>query len=160
MLPRRRIERDRSGEIRLRLRRAERALVRALITDVRARLEADTDDAALRRLFPPAYGDDEEAESEYRSLVHDELLDGRLRALRVVEETLGANRLSEDEAEAWLRALNDLRLVLGTRLDVSEETYTADFDPRDRDLVVFAYLSWLQEQLVEVVAAGALDAAE
>ena len=160
MLPRRRIERDRRGEIRLRLRRAERALVRALVADVRGRLEGDPDNAALRRLFPPAYADDDEAEGEYRRLVYDELLDGRLRALRVVEETLGANRLSEDEAETWMRALNDIRLVLGTRLDVNEETYTADFDPRDRELVVFAYLSWLQEQLVEVVAAPATDGGE
>ena len=160
MLPRRRIERGGSGEIRLRLRRSERALVRALVADVRARLEADADDAALRRLFPPAYGDDEQSEREYRRLVRDDLLDGRLRALRVVDETVGASRLSEDEAEAWLRALNDIRLVLGTLLDVTEETYTADFDPRDRELVVFAYLSWLQEQLVEVVAAGAVERSE
>ena len=149
--------RKRDGSIELLLGEGERAVLRDVFGQLRDALLADTDDPLLARLFPPAYADDDEAEGEYRRLVYDELLDGRLRALRVVEETLGANRLSEDEAATWMRAPNDIRLVLGTRLDVNEETYTADFDPRDRELVVFAYLSWLQEQLVEVVAAPATD---
>jgi hypothetical protein len=151
----RRIERTRSGEIRLRLAREERALVRAVIDGVRSRLDADPDDDALRRLFPPAYADDAEAEGEYRRLVHDELLEGRHQALRLVEETLDRDALSEEEAEAWLGALNDVRLVLGTLLDVTEDTYAMrldENDPRDRELAVFAYLSWLQEQLVEALA--------
>jgi hypothetical protein len=52
--------------------------------------------------------------------------------------------------------LNDLRLVLGTRLDVTEEM-DFDLDPSDpsaAELAVYAYLSWLQEQLVEALAAG------
>ncbi len=155
MFPPRRIERARSGEIRLRLAREERALVRAVVDGVRSRLDADPDDDALRRLFPPAYADDAEAEGEYRRLMHEELLDGRRRALRLVEETLDRDRLSEEEAEAWLGALNDVRLVLGTLLDVTEDTYAMSLDendPRDRELAVFAYLSWLQEQLVEALA--------
>ena len=59
---------------------------------------------------------------------------------------------SRKEADAWLRALTDLRLVLGTRLEVTEDTYDRDIDPGDTaayELSVFAYLSWLQEQAVE-----------
>jgi hypothetical protein len=157
MFERRRIARTRSGEIRVRLASEERGLVRAVIESVRQRLDDDPDDAALRRLFPPAHADDAEAEREYRDLVHEGLLDGRRRALRLVEETLDRDRLSVEEAEAWLGALNDVRLVLGTLLDVTEETYAKELDensPRDRELAVFAYLSWLQEQLVEALAAG------
>ena len=63
--------------------------------------------------------------------------------------------LDADEADAWLRALNDLRLVLGTRIDVSEDLDYANVDlnePRGRDLAVYGYLTWLQEQLVEALA--------
>jgi hypothetical protein len=154
---RRQIERTRSGQIRIRLTHHERALVQAVVAGVRARLEADPDDDGLRRLFPPAYADDAEAEREYRNLVHDELLDGRRAALRLLEDTLERDRLAEDEAETWLRALNDVRLVLGTALDVTEETYALELDmdsPRDRELAVFAYLSWLEEQLVAALASG------
>jgi hypothetical protein len=152
---RRRIQRTGSGEIRLRLSGEERRLVRAVVGGVRARLDDDPDDGALRRLFPPAHADDAEAEREYRGLVHDELLEGRRRALQIVDETLDRDRLSEEEAETWLGALNDVRLVLGTLLDVTEDTYAMGLDendPRDRELAVFAYLSWLQEQLVDALA--------
>ena len=63
-------------------------------------------------------------------------------------------RSTADEADAWLRALNDLRLVLGTRLDVTEDLDYENLDlnePRGRDLAVYGYLSWLQEQLVEAL---------
>ena len=60
-----------------------------------------------------------------------------------------------EEAQAWLTALNDLRLVLGTRLDVSDESLLEDLaedDPRAPELALYAYLSWLQEQLVEALS--------
>jgi hypothetical protein len=50
-------------------------------------------------------------------------------------------------------ALNQLRLVLGTRLDVTEDVYETVIDPLDpdaSDLAVYLYLTWLQEQFVEV----------
>ena len=87
----------------------------------------------------------------------DELLSGRRRALETLEKTAAAKRLDDEEAQAWLTALNDLRLVLGTRLDVSEELSLAALSPRHpqfREYAVYAYLSWLQEQLIEALAAG------
>jgi hypothetical protein len=111
----------------------------------------------LVRLFPPAYGEDPEDEREYRRLTRVELLDGKREALRVFAATLEREELTAEELEVWLRVLNDLRLVLGTRLDVSEETYGRPFDPRDPDaheLAVYGYLSWLQEQAVEAASAG------
>jgi hypothetical protein len=152
----RRIVRTRKGDLRLRLPRAERDLLRNLRAELLALLETAPDDPSLRRLFPPAY-DDEADESEYRRLMRDELLSGRRRALDLLAETADSDRLSPDEAQSWLTALNDLRLVLGTRLDVSEEELLHELDPADPrtpELALYAYLSWLQEQLVEALSAG------
>jgi hypothetical protein len=152
------IERTRSGDYRLRLERTERVLLRMLHAELRSLLE-DPDDPDLRRLFPPAH-EDPEREAEYRGLVHDQLLDGRARALETLERTLDRDTLTADEADAWLRVLNDLRLILGTRLDVTEETMLMELDPNDpnaHQLAVYAYLSWLQEQLVAALGADMGD---
>jgi Domain of unknown function (DUF2017) len=155
----RRIERTREGDIRLRLPRAERDLLRELRTELGQLLDSAPDDPILRRLFPPAYDDDAD-ETDYRELMQDELVSGRRRALQVLADTADRDRLSADEAQAWLTALNDLRLVLGTRLDVREDTLLDGLDPRDPlapELALYAYLSWLQEQLVESIGAGLPD---
>jgi Domain of unknown function (DUF2017) len=154
MLERRRIERTGKGEIRLRLPRHERALLRSLPAELRRLLVEAPDDPSLERLFPPAY-DDAEDEAEYRRLMGDELTEGRRRALRVIEETLDQDRLTKEQAEAWLTALNDLRLMLGTRLGVTEDMLLERFrpdDPNAFELSLYAYLSWLQEQLVDALA--------
>jgi len=150
-----RVERTRRGEYRLRLPTEERELIGSLVAQLRQILE--TDDPDLRRLTPPAYQDDPEREREYRELVGDELSRGRSRALDVVEATADANRLDEDQMSAWLAAVNDLRLVLGTRLEVTEELYERGLpedDPRASTYAVYAYLGWLQEQIVESMAGG------
>lgn len=146
------IRRDVDGRVRLHLQPNEAALLRELLDELDGLLD-DPDDPALRRLFPPAHAD-RQSEEQYRSLVGDQLIAGRTKALVTVRDTLGRDRLDPDEADAWLRVLNDLRLVLGTRLDVSEEIdwEAVDLqDPRGRDLAVYGYLSWLQEQLVEAL---------
>jgi hypothetical protein len=151
LLPRQ-IGRDAGGRVRLQFREHEKAVLRELLAELEALLE-NPDDPALRRLFPPAYSD-RESEEQYRSLVRDQLVAGRSSALREVRDTLDSTVLSPEEADAWLRALNDARLVLGTRLDVTEDFDYTDIDlrePRGRDLAVYAYLSWLQEQLVEAL---------
>ena len=154
MLERRRIERTGKGDIRLRLPRDERALLRSLPAQLHRLLADAPDDPSLERLFPPAY-DDAEDEAEYRRLMGDELLEGRRRALRVLEETLDQDRLTKEQAEAWLTALNDLRLVLGTRLEVTEDMLLERLrpdDPNAFEISLYAYLSWLQEQLVDALA--------
>jgi hypothetical protein len=146
----RQIERDAAGGVRLHFREDEVLLLHELLAELEALLE-DPDDPAVRRLFPPAHSD-RESEEQYRSLVREQLVAGRSKALVTVRDTLGRETLNAEEAEAWLRALNDLRLVLGTRLDVTEDIDWEDIDlrrPRGRDLAAYAYLSWLQEQLVE-----------
>ena len=147
-------ERGEGGGVELRLSREERSLLAGVVAELRALLEGAPGDPSLRRLFPPAY-DEAEDESAYRDLMGGELLEGRLAALELVAQTLERERLSADEADAWLRALNDLRLVLGTRLDVREDTF-ADVlrrdDPRAPALAIYAYLSWMQEQLIEALS--------
>jgi len=151
----RRIRRERDGSIGLHLPAEEREVLRALPGQLRELL--GTDDPTLVRLFPPAYADDAEADDEYAGMMRGELLEGRLAALRIVEATVDAERLDEEQLHAWLDALESLRLVLGTQLDVTEETYAHDPDPADPlapALALYGYLSWLQEQAVEALSAG------
>ena len=151
----RRIQRDRKGGYRLRLPQEERALLATLPAQLREVLQ--TDDPALRRLFPPAYADDTEADDEYRRLMREELLEGKLAALRVVEESAYAEHLTAEDLEGWLGALESLRLYLGTQLDVTEATYAEELDPDDPSapaLALYGYLSWLQEQAVEALSAA------
>ena len=146
-------ERGEGGAVELRLSRDERSLLAGVVAELRALLDGAPGDPSLRRLFPPAYSDDERDE-QYRSLVRDQLVSGRAKSLATVRATLGEKTLTAKQADEWLRALNDLRLVLGTRLDVTEDLdYGAiDLDePRGRDLAVYGYLSWLQEQLVDAL---------
>ncbi|HSB39825.1 MAG TPA: DUF2017 family protein [Gaiellaceae bacterium] len=145
-----------NGEIELTLSRDERSLLAGLAAELRAQLDGDTRDPSLRRLFPPGY-EDEADERAYRELAGDSLLDGRRHALELLAETVDGERLSAEEADAWLRALNDMRLVLGTRLDVQEGAFAEDLRPDDPNapaLAVYGYLSWVQEQLVEALSRG------
>jgi hypothetical protein len=143
------LERADDGGVLLRLSPEEQSLLVGLASELRALLDGATGDPSLRRLFPPAY-DDEEDQRAYRELAGDELLDGRRAALELLASTAERKRLSAEEADAWLRALNDLRLVLGTRLDVQEGTLLDN--PETPELAIYGYLSWLQEQLVAVLS--------
>lgn len=150
-----RIKRTRKGDYQLRLPIEERDLLRSLPGQLRELL--GTDDPSLHRLFPPAYSDDaeHEHEDEYRRLMGDELEEHHRQALTVMEETIDAERLDEEQLVGWLGALNQLRLVLGTRLDVTEDMYEHELDPSDSRAPAFAlysYLGWLQEQAVSALA--------
>jgi hypothetical protein len=71
--------------------------------------------------------------------------------------TVDRSRLSEDELSSWLAAMNDLRLVLGVRLGVTEESEPTDYaaDPEtERSYALYAYLSYLVEEIVDALAAG------
>ena len=156
MIPGRRVRRSRKGGFDLRLPEPERQLVSSLVSQLRSVLTgADVaDDPGLRRLFPSAYADDAARDAEYREMVHDDLLAARLGALDVVEATVDATNVDEAQLLAWMGAINDLRLVLGTRLDVSEET-AFDADPDDPDapaLAVYQYLSFLLESIVDALS--------
>jgi hypothetical protein len=148
-----RLRRARDGSWQLRLPADERELLRTLPSQVRQLIAAGDD--STRRLFPPAYVDDPTAESEYRQMVGSSILASHTEALRIMESTIGAAMLDDEELNAWLGALNDLRLVLGTRLDVGEDfAPLPPGDPRAPAMATYAYLSMLQEQIVIALAAG------
>jgi hypothetical protein len=132
----------------------ERELLGELAAQLRELLLAD-EDPNLRRLYPTAHADDARLDREYQSLVHGSLVEGRLAALDVLESTIDAQILTEEQLGCWMGAVNDLRLVLGTRLDVSEDDH--DIDPESPDgpaLVVYSYLGWLLEEIVAAMSAG------
>jgi hypothetical protein len=116
----------------------------------------DGDDPMTRRLFPPAYPDADhtEEESEYRSLVDNALVDHHRRAFAVLAETARADTLSEGEFNAWLSSIGSMRLVIGTRLDVSEEMEVPDPDsPAAPEYALYELLGQLQYLMIEVLAA-------
>ena len=148
------VKRTRSGEYELRLSAEERDLLRGLAPRMQEVLTDDTD-PVLARLFPVAYPEDEERQAEYAVLVRGELLDSHLAALTILEETVDAERLDEERLLAWMRALNQVRLVLGVRLDVTEEGDERPADPTDPRAAAFAiydYLTWLQGEVIDALA--------
>ena len=104
-----------------------------------------------RRLYPTAYPDDPLRDADYADLVHDDLLRSRLEAADVVTATVGNDTLEPDELEQWMVVLNSLRLVLGTRLDISEAD---EFDPEAPDGAERSLLLWLGMLLEEAVEAS------
>ena len=152
---RERVRRTGQGTYRVRLPEPERDLLASLAEQLRELLTETTDDPTVRRLFPTAYNEDPERDREYQQLVRDELLEGRLAVLATLEATLAADELDEAELTAWLRALNDVRLVLGTRLDVSEDLRDVDADDPDAPAyAVYEYLGFLLTEVVDALSAG------
>ena len=152
---RHRIRRTRTGRYEINLPAPERTLLGNLADQLRELMSETTDEPSVRRLFPTAYHDDPERDREYQQLVRDELLERRLTALATLETTLEADELDEGQLGAWLSSLNDLRLVLGTRLDVSEGPIDVDADdPHAPAYAVYEYLGFLLSQVVDALTEG------
>ena len=151
MIGRRRFARDPDGRIRPGLDRTGRELLRSLPRQAQSLLEHD--DPSALRLFPVAYPDDEHAEAEYREMMGSQLLQRHQHALDTLAATVDAPTVDEDELRQWLGALEVLRLVLGTQLDVTEDmTELSPFDPQAQQLAVYQYLSILQGEIVDTLA--------
>jgi hypothetical protein len=123
------------------------------------------DDPVLARLLPDAYPDDPAAAGEFRRYTESGLRSGKVAAARTVLDTLpedgGRVRLSADQAAAWLRSLNDIRLALGVRLKVSEDReamleQAEQGSPQAAGLWIYDWLTLIQETLVEALAGYAL----
>ena len=153
-----RVKRTRGGGFLVRLTTSEREAIRGVPGMLRDLLRGeDPADPALQRLFPPAFVDDPERSAEFAHMVHDDLLAQRMAAVDTMERTIDADRLSEDEVAAWLAAINDVRLMLGVRLDVNEASTPLDFeddDERAASYAVYAFLSWLEEDIVAALMPG------
>ncbi|AWI29008.1 DUF2017 domain-containing protein [Streptomyces sp. ICN441] len=138
-------------------------------------------DPALARLFPDAYArpeaergadgaEDEElrelsaefrrfTENELRARKRDDVLAvvRSLDALTVTGEGGAVLKLTAEDSLHWLGALNDLRLTIGTRLQVTDDDETGDLyrlpdsDPRKPMVMAYLWLGALQETLVETL---------
>ena len=118
-------------------------------------------DPVLARLLPDAYQDDPEAAGEFRKYTESSLRESKKYFAQTLIETLppkgGRVKLSADQARDWLRALNDVRLMFGVRLEVTEdfETQYAALDPKDPRVAAFEVYGWLgafQDSLVRAIA--------
>jgi hypothetical protein len=102
-------------------------------------------DATVARLYPAAYPDDPLRELEFERMTADDLASGRLSALDRTRATLRARVLDPEDADAWLRTLNDIRLVIGGRLEVTEESVREDFAADEIAAETFEIYSLLGE---------------
>jgi Domain of unknown function (DUF2017) len=150
---------DKAGDrLRLRLERGEADVLRQLIDELLELLRsAEADDRVSQRLFPDAY-DSPEDTAAYNELVADQLRRDKIESLQGVREALGRGRvdvtLSREACERWLTALTDLRLALGTRLEITEQKMGADLDPQDPQapwLAALHWLGWVQESMLQAV---------
>ena len=118
------------------------------------------DDEVLLRLLPNAYADQVDA-SEFRRYTESTLRNKKqahAMAMRMYLKSAedGIIDLDHDGANAWLGAVNDIRLALGVRLNVQERTQDelellAPDDPLRGVYIVYGWLGWLQEGLIEAL---------
>ena len=176
----------RGGGVRAALAPAEASLLRSLVGQVIALVAPDgpprsqtddpldwdaleagmddpqiSDDPVLARLLPDGYRDDPDAAGEFRKYTESSLRSAKQQAAQEMLDTLpeagGKIQLTHDQAHAWLKALNDVRLALGVRLNVTEEfeeqwgRLRTD-DPQWAAYEVYAWLGAVQESLVQALA--------
>ena len=113
-----------------------------------------SDDPALARLFPDGYSDDEHASADFRRFTEQDLRAQKQAALATVQGTLsgwsGKTTITSQQAQDWLKAINDLRLVLGTRLEITAEVET-DFEADEPGIHLYNYLTYLQGTLIDAL---------
>ncbi|MBI4932353.1 MAG: DUF2017 family protein [Actinobacteria bacterium] len=144
----------------LRLSRDEIDLIVRLLDELRALMLSDDPETAplMRRLFPPAYHlqDDAEAEAEYQRLMREDLVASHLESIGRVETALNSGEpMNDSTVQGFMQALNGVRLVLGTLLDVSEEhdlTSVRDDHPMAAEHHLYGFLSYLLESTVLAVS--------
>ena len=150
----------RRRSVRLSLDAVEATVLASLLTQFAEVMEGDAldpDDDVRRRLFPAAYPGDDAASDEFRGMTESSLRAERADRARdcASELTDGSDLALDDEAaDRWIRALNDLRLTLGTRLGVSEDDYGPEPDadaPDAQEWAVYHWLTGLQDLLVRAL---------
>ena len=135
----------------------ERDLLQRIIASMVDLLQDEArDDPALQRLFVDAYESEEDARA-FHELVDHDLRASKMASLRLVQDALAQDEVEFDEsqAEEWLRALNDARLALGERIEVTEEMMGAKLDeedPNTASLALLHWLGWLQESTLETLS--------
>jgi hypothetical protein len=138
----------------------DRLLAEAVEAAEAAEAPSIPDDPVLARLLPDAYQDDPEAAGEFRKYTESSLREAKKYFAQTLLDTLppsgGRVRLTGDQARDWMRALNDVRLMFGVRLEVTEdfEEQFAALAPDDPKVAAFEVYGWLgavQESLVRAL---------
>jgi hypothetical protein len=155
--------RRKGDDVLARLEPAEAQIVGLLLDQLEQLLTADDDwssDPVLARLLPDGHRGDPRLAADYRELTESALRSGKTDDLATVRASLppggGDVRLDPEQAGAWLRTTNDLRLAMGTRLEITEETEPPE-DPTSEEgqqLAVYYWLTALQGSLVDALVAG------
>jgi Domain of unknown function (DUF2017) len=151
------VTRSGSGYV-LHLGKDERALVARLLDELRSLITEPADPELVRRLYPVVHPDNPERESEYQRLMRDELVASRLAGIDIVSEVLGRSgrKVTLDEAQmlAFMQAVNGVRLVLGTLLDVTEDDELVERDDAEitPEYHLYGYLSWVLDSSVRALS--------
>jgi hypothetical protein len=134
----------------------ERELLRELCRQSRDLLAAEdpSSDPSVARLFPAAYKDDPLRSLEFETNLGDGPRNGKLAAIDTMERTVEASELSEEELLVWMGAVNDFRLLLGTRIDIREESTERDYPEGDANhdaFQAYVYLTWLEDRMLRAL---------
>ncbi len=145
--------------VRLHLPTDLRELVEHTVGQIAELLDAGTDDPAMQRLLPAGYTGDPEAAEEFRRLTEDDLLGRKRSDAQVVARTAFAQDLVAEDAEAWLRSLTDVRLVLAQRVGITRDGEAEELlehgDPAAQQVVlVMSHLGYVQELLIDALDRG------
>lgn len=142
--------------VKLELLEGERDILTQLIDDFREFvMSEDITDPAVARLFPSAYAESEES-AEFRKYSEPALRETKERDSALMRDSLERGNIvniSEAEFDSWLRGLNDLRLTLGTRLEITGDEFGGeipDDDPRSFLYSLYGWLGWVQGSLLEI----------
>ncbi len=143
----------RRGRILLRLSAEECRLLRDLARQLPTVLTTGDADPAVERLLPNAYPDDADAAAEFRTFTRSGLVERKLtnagRVVATLPDDSGSTELTAADAQAWLRTLTDLRLVLATRLGIRDDE--DDGAPDELLRAVYDWLAFLQDSLLAVL---------
>ena len=135
----------------------ERALVSRLLEELRTMQSDPAAAEATVRLFPVVHPNDPRQEEEWQRLMRDELVQSRAESIDSVVEVLARPgrkvAISEDEMLAFVRAVNSVRLVLGTILEVTEDD-DLDAPPElveSPEYQLYGYLSYVLDACVRAM---------
>mgnify|MGYP001165502033 FL=1 len=105
------------------------------------------------RLFPSAYIDQPEAENEYQTMIHDDLVSAHTSALETLTKSLAKPEVMENDLVEMMRALNILRLFLGERLSISEdyEDSPSETDPSYDIWILFQIFGQMLSSIIDVL---------
>jgi hypothetical protein len=137
-----------------------RALLRSVARQMREMLTDDAfaDSPLLARLFPQAVMDDPLEALGFEQLMGDAIRSGKVESATVLEATADAQVLNAEETLAWLRCLNDVRLMLGTHLQVTEDPEEFEAllaEPETEQMaLIYVAITELVEMLVRAVDPG------